>query len=450
MTSPSAAPQRVHPRFVGRYELLVRLASGGMATVHLARARGVAGFERLFAVKLCHPHLLEDPSFVTMFLDEARLAALIRHPNVVATVDVGTEEELYMVMEYVEGGALNRLQRAARRAPEKRLPLPASMRVALDALAGLHAAHEVCSADGTPLLLVHRDLSPQNLLVGTDGLTRITDFGIARAEARLHQTTGTTLKGKVAYMSPEQLQGGEVDRRSDLFALGVVLWEMLTGRRLFVGESRGEIAHAVSDGPIPAPSMVVPGLPRTLDPVLEAVLARDPERRPGTALELSETLEATDLPVAGHREVGDLVREALAEDLGQIRAALAAEPPPDTTRGRPPSQRRLLWLAAGLSAAALVAVLLSLWPHPRKNRAATRTPGTDSTATAQPTREPASRPVSSPSAMAPTRTPDAGPAAPLDGARRVRRPRRRRGQRRGRPRPRAPRTKAETYRPDRI
>jgi serine/threonine protein kinase len=442
MDSRTVHPVRVHPRLVGRYELLVRIASGGMATVHLARARGVAGFERLFAVKLCHPHLREDPSFVAMFLDEARLAALIHHPNVVATVDLGTEEELFLVMEYVEGGALNRLHRAARQRPGKRLPLTVVARVALDALSGLHAAHEVCSADGTPLRLVHRDLSPHNLLVGVDGLTRVTDFGVARAEARLHQTTGVSLKGKVAYMSPEQLQRGEVDRRSDLFSFGVVLWEMLTGRHLFVGKSPGEIAHAVTHGPIPAPSMVEPSLPRDLDAVLQAALERDPQRRVATAPELADAVEATGLAVASHREVGDYVSEALAEDLQRIRSALASEPVAEpVAAGSVRPQRRLLWLAVGLSGAALIAALLSLWPVEGEQRPLAA-PTADAAA---PDHAPIKRTVSAPALVA---EPDAGAK---DTTRRTRRrPPRRRPRRPG---PKTTKTRpkgTETYRPDRI
>ncbi len=369
-------------RLVGRYEILLPIASGGMASVHLARASGAAGFERLFAVKLCHPHLLHDQAFVAMFLDEARMAALIRHPNVVATVDLGTEgEELFLAMEYVEGGALSRLCQAAKGAPDKRLPLKVALRIALDVLSGLHAAHEVCAVDGTPLHLVHRDLSPQNVLVGVDGLARVTDFGVARAEARLHETTGASVKGKVAYMSPEQLEGAAVDRRSDLFSLGVVLWETLTGRTLFFGESLAETAHAVTHAPIPAPSLVLPGLPRSLDDPVQLALQRNPARRAATALEVADALERTSLPVATHREVGHYVQQLLADDLQRVRGTLASLPKlpmlaatprqlasearqrsTRSARPEPSSQRRLLALASVLSAAALLVVLAAVWP----------------------------------------------------------------------------------------
>jgi serine/threonine-protein kinase len=454
---PSLHPARVSSRVVGRYELLVRIASGGMSTVYLARVRGAAGFERLFAVKLCHPHLLEDRSFVEMFLDEARLAALIRHPSVVPTVDLGTEEQLFLVMEYVEGGALSRLMQAAQRTEGRRLPTAVTLRITLDALAGLHAAHEVRASNGRPLHLVHRDLSPHNVLVGVDGLSRITDFGIARAEARLHHTTGTTLKGKLAYMSPEQVQGkgGEVDRRADIFSAGVVLWEALTGRRLFAGDSQGAIAHAVIEAPIPAPSMVNPEVDRRLDPVLLRALERDPARRFAEALELAESIEATGLPAAPHREVGDTVRRLLVEDLQRLEAALAAEPEPApaptpsvAVRGKQPqsSQRRLLWLAVALSAAALVAVALSLWlasSPPVEGDASAVRPQTrqGEPARRKPDAEPA---ASQPTASRPAVTP------------RIHDIRRRRPRRRPRPRerkkgpPKGPNKKTETYRPDRI
>lgn len=379
--TPSLRPARVAPRMVGRYEILVRIASGGMATVYLARTRGTAGFERLFAVKLCHPHMLEQRAFVEMFLDEARVAALIHHPNVVPTVDLGTEEQLFLVMEYVEGGALSRMLTRAFESAAKRLPTAVTLRIALDALAGLHAAHEVRASDGRLLQLVHRDLSPHNVIVGVDGLSRITDFGIARAEARLHQTTGVRLKGKLAYMSPEQLEGNsaEIDRRADIFSAGVMLWEMLTGRRLFAAETPGAQAHALLNAPIPAPSMVHPELDRRLDPVILGALERDPDRRPATALELAESLEGVGLPAATHREVGELVGQLLAEDLQRLRDALAAEPgsvtlPVRLRRPRPPAPRRLLWLAVGLLCAALVAIGVSLWLSSRPNPAPNREP----------------------------------------------------------------------------
>jgi len=189
---------------LGRYETIRAVASGGMATVHLARALGAGGFERLVAIKVLHPHIQSEPDFVAMFLDEARLAAQVRHPNVVPTIDVSTDP-LFLVMEYVEGPSLHAVQRDLRR-QNKVVPLEVALRITLDLLAGLHAAHELTDSSGTLLNFVHRDVSPHNILLGVDGVTRITDFGVARAESRLSSTRGGQVKGKLAYMAPEQVR----------------------------------------------------------------------------------------------------------------------------------------------------------------------------------------------------------------------------------------------------
>ena len=224
---------------VDRYELIGELASGGMATVYLARITGVGGFQRFVALKRLHPHLALDAEFIEMFLDEARLAAGIHHTNVVPILEVNANQAIgyYLVMEYIEGDTLARvLARAAQLG--QRVPLPMVLRIALDLLAGLHAAHELRDGSGQPVNLVHRDVSPQNVLVGFDGIARITDFGVARAGSRLSATRVGQLKGKIAYMAPEQAQGAdEVDRRADLFSAGIVIWEALAARRLFKAEN---------------------------------------------------------------------------------------------------------------------------------------------------------------------------------------------------------------------
>ena len=214
---------------VGRYEALRPIASGGMATVYLGRAEGARGFERQVAIKAMHPHLADDPEFVTMFLDEARMAANIRHPNVVPTLDVAEEGgQLFLIMEYIEGFSLHAMKRALKK-QNGSVPLPIALRIALDMLAGLHAAHELTSSDGAPMKLVHRDVSPQNVLVGVDGVSRIMDFGIARAEIRITATQGSQVKGKTAYMAPEQIRAQPIDRRCDVYAAGIVTWELITG-----------------------------------------------------------------------------------------------------------------------------------------------------------------------------------------------------------------------------
>jgi serine/threonine-protein kinase len=245
--------------------------------VYLARSLGAKGFSRLVAIKRLHPHLESEEDFVQMFIDEARLAARIRHPNVVATLDVEDTEGLYIVMEYIEGVTLLTLSRAVQKLGE-RVPVPVAMRIALDILGGLHAAHELLDDDGRFLNLVHRDVSPQNILVGTDGIGRVLDFGIAKATSRLQVTVEGQLKGKLAYMAPEQLERHEVDRRVDVWATGVVLWELLTGRRLFVGDHPARLMKSVLTDEVPRPSEIDNGISRELDDVVMKALQRDPDQ----------------------------------------------------------------------------------------------------------------------------------------------------------------------------
>ena len=250
---------------LGRYETLRQIASGGMASVHLARVVGEGGFERLVAIKLMHAHLMEDPEFVSMFLDEGRLAASIRHPNVVATLDIDRARAgLFLVMEYVDGPSLYTLINLQTKRNEP-MPLPIVLRIFLDCLAGLHAAHELVGPQGRPLKLVHRDISPSNVLIGRDGLARITDFGVALAEARLSVTRGGELKGKVPYLAPEQLQGAAIDRRCDIWSAGCVLWEMLTLRRLFCADDQGTLIGVVLAGPRETPTEVSSHVPYNID-----------------------------------------------------------------------------------------------------------------------------------------------------------------------------------------
>lgn len=295
------------PRELGRYTLLGELAAGGMAKVYVGRQGGAAGFERIVAIKCCHEHLRTNQAFAEMFLDEARLAARIRHQNVVATLDVSDSNPLYLVMEYVEGCSLSALARAARHAG-RRVPLDITLRIVCDALAGLHAAHECCGPDGEPLGLVHCDISPSNILVGVDGSARITDFGIARATARMTLEEQSIIKGKPSYMAPEQLGSGEITRRADVFAAGVVLWELLTGRPLFRSADDWQTMHAVLTRAIAAPSTVESSVPPALDAVLLRALERDPARRFASAGDFLAALERLPLPVATARQVGEYVR----------------------------------------------------------------------------------------------------------------------------------------------
>ena len=276
---------------LGRYEILAKLAAGGMAIVYVARVQGVAGFERLVAIKVLHANLAHEDEFIGMFLDEARLAASIRHPNVVPTIDISDSEEAgyFIVMEYIEGDHLGALLSSAHKLEEK-LPLPITLRIIADALAGLGAAHDLCDETGKSLQLVHRDVSPHNIMVGRDGVVRLTDFGVAKAEDRLTHTRDGQVKGKLAYMAPEQAANGQTDSRSDLFSMGVILWECLTGQRLFRAENTAATLHRLLHDDIPTPSSVDPQL-APLDGLLAKALSRDLAQRFQTAEEFAQAVE---------------------------------------------------------------------------------------------------------------------------------------------------------------
>jgi serine/threonine protein kinase len=317
-------------RRLGRYEVLARLASGGMAGVYVARAQGVAGFERLFAIKVLHPHLAHEQEFITMFLDEARLAARIRHPNVVSTIDISDTQDAgyYLVMDYIEGDHLGQLMKQAALL-EERLPLADCLRIVVDALSGLSAAHELTDETGEPFRLVHRDVSPQNILVSTDGISRITDFGVAKAESRLATTREGEFKGKLAYMAPEHVSEGHSDQRSDLFAMGIVLWECLTGHRLFRAENQAATLNKVCLEPIPLPSALDPAL-EPFDAVSNKALQRNPDSRFQSAIEFIEALEKVAVDNGGlgsRRTVANLVKSYAAEKLARerelVRSAIA-------------------------------------------------------------------------------------------------------------------------------
>jgi serine/threonine-protein kinase len=303
---------------LGRYEVLVKLATGGMAVVYIGRAQGLAGFERLVALKVLHQNLAHEEEFVRMFLDEARLAARIRHPNVVPTIDISDTPDtgFFIVMDYVEGDHLGALLAGAHKTGGP-LPLPVTLRVIADALAGLGAAHDLRSERGELLKLVHRDVSPHNIMVGSDGVARLTDFGVAKAENRLAHTRDGQLKGKLAYMAPEQALRGNCDARSDLFAMGVILWEAVTGRRLFRADNPGATLTKLLHDPIVAPSTIDPRL-EPLDALLARALDRNPDGRYQSAEALIDAIERVAPDVGGLaslREVSAVVRELTAEKL---------------------------------------------------------------------------------------------------------------------------------------
>jgi eukaryotic-like serine/threonine-protein kinase len=307
---------------VGRYVLYGELASGGMATVHFGRLSGPVGFSRTVAIKRLHPHYAKDPEFVTMFLDEARLCGRIRHPNVVPTLDVvATDGEIFLVMEYVAGEALSKLMKTAW---QRNIPVPPRVAATIvsSVLHGLHAAHQAKDEHGRELGIVHRDVSPQNILVGSDGTSRVLDFGVAKAAGRLQTTRDGQVKGKIAYMPPEQLSGGLISRQSDIYAASVVLWEALCGRRLFDGETEAITLVRAIEGKIELPSAIDPSLPAAVDDVVMRGLARDPAARFATARDMALAIEQN-IGLASPYEVGEWVELVAAEELARRSQSIA-------------------------------------------------------------------------------------------------------------------------------
>jgi serine/threonine protein kinase len=280
------------PTRLGRYQLRYRIALGGMGGVYLAKAVGAGGVDKVVAVKLLHAHLAGDEAMGRMFLDEARIASAINHVNVCTVFDFGEQEGLrYLVMEYLEGEPLDRVLRAlvagVERHPQHQLLVA---RLLVDCAEGLHAAHELTGADDKSLEVVHRDVSPHNLFVTYDGTAKVVDFGIARAKERSSSTEAGTFKGKFEYAAPEQIVGQTVDRRADVWALGVCLWELVTGQRLFQREDLASTGRAVLDDVVALPSALVQGVPDGLDAVTRKALQRDPARRYATAREFGRAL----------------------------------------------------------------------------------------------------------------------------------------------------------------
>ena len=307
------------PRQLGLYSIFHQIASGGMATIHLARFSGSAGFPRVVAVKHLHPHLSADPAFRAIFIDEARRVSRLRHPNVVPTLDVVVEgTEIFLVMEYISGEALSALCLAARH-EQQDIPLAICSAILVGALRGLHAAHEARTESGEPLGIVHRDVSPPNIMVGVDGVSMMLDFGVARAMEGRPDTRPGLARGKSPSSSsswaPEQLRGEPVTRATDIFAAAVVLWELLTTRRLFGGGTEHQRMNKVlQGGDLTPPSAVAARIPAGLDGVVMKGLRAIPAERYGTALEMAEAIERT-IPPASQRVVGEWVARTGAEAL---------------------------------------------------------------------------------------------------------------------------------------
>ncbi len=378
-TSP---PERETPERIGRYELRFELASGGMGSVYLARLDGTAGFEKLVALKRIHPHLARDADCIEMFLDEAKIASRITHPNVCSVFDFGqVDGEYYIAMEYLVGEPLARLfTRVAKIQAQRRSPLlPLRMaRIIADACEGLHAAHELKDSNGDLLNVVHRDVSPRNLFITYDGAVQLVDFGVASARERLHKTSTGDVKGTIAYMAPEQLKAGTIDRRIDTWALGAALWEALAVKRLFKRDTTANTMFALLYEDIAAPSKFRPQIPKELDDIALKALARDPDERWQSAREMGQALRRflskqdeligpaelsewmTELFPQGQARKNQLMELArmqrapvlsipVADEFDMTQAATLAGTLPLAPKNRP-SRRMLVALVAGLVA----------------------------------------------------------------------------------------------------
>lgn len=316
----------VQPGYVlGRYELLIPIAAGGMAQVWAARLRGARQFQKIVAVKTMLPRLSEDEQFEQMFLDEASLASRVRHPNVVEILDLGEHSGvLYLVMEWIEGVPLNQLMKAAK--PVGGVPAHVAARIAMQACAGLHAAHELTDDKGMLVGLVHRDVSPQNVLVTYDGVTKVVDFGVAKATAMGGgATVAGQIKGKVGYMAPEQVRGEPLDRRVDVFAMGIVLYALTTGKHPFRRESEGATMYNIcSPQPVMAPGKIIADYPPELEAIVLRALAKDRDERYASCDEMLRALDAlpSHLRASSDADVASFVRGLFNERRASRRRQL--------------------------------------------------------------------------------------------------------------------------------
>jgi serine/threonine protein kinase len=316
---------------LGRYQLYYQVGGGGMAEVFLARDVGATGLDRWVAIKRVLPHLASEEKALQMLVDEARLAARIAHPNVAQVIDIGDVEGApFLVMEYLHGEPLSSVLRRIRKSnavPDMEM----MARIVANACEGAHAAHELRGPDGKKAELVHRDFSPQNLFVTYDGSVKVVDFGIAKAKGRIVVTEAGTLKGKFAYMSPEQASGREVDRRSDIFSLGIVLWEATTGRRLFEGDSDLEALRKVQEGKFERPAKKRSGYPTELEAIVMKALAVDKNDRFATAREMATALEEWLVhrrAVTSPARIADVMHQLFADRIAERERLLSARVPP--------------------------------------------------------------------------------------------------------------------------
>lgn len=349
LRSPGPLRVQLEGRRVGPYLLGPQVGRGGMGVVHLAT--DPAG--RRLAVKLLHPHLCDDPELARMFYDEARVAQLVDHPNVCRVTDFGRHGELlYLAMEHLQGAPLSEVLR--QRGP---LPIWMAARVVADAARGLHSAHELRDEHGQPLGLVHRDVSPQNVFVSYDGMAKVLDFGVARTRGRIASTAQGVLKGKLSYMSPEQVEELPIDRRADVWALGVILWEAIAGARLFDRGNHLDVARAVLTADVPPLRERRPGCPPELEAIVDKALQEEPMRRYASAGELADALERF---LESHFAV-DRSQVGLWMQIHVGPAELdAPDTDPDPTRMTPKTRARL-WRARLLFAAAGALMVTVVW-----------------------------------------------------------------------------------------
>jgi serine/threonine protein kinase len=291
-TPATGALQRVSAGTrLGDYEILARLAAGGMAEIYLARLRKMTSFQKMVVIKRILPELAQNSDFIEMFLDEARIAATLEHPHIVQTYDVGVVDgSYYIAMEYLHGEDVRSIMKELERR-QRRMPLPQALNIIISAAGGLHYAHEKVGFEGHPLEIVHRDVSPQNLFVTYAGGIKLLDFGIARASNRLRETRIGTLKGKVPYMSPEQCQSEALDRRSDIYSLGILLYELTLSRRLYAGSNDFEVLKEIVEGEVTPPRQIDPCYPEALESIVMRALAKSRDERWATARDMQAALE---------------------------------------------------------------------------------------------------------------------------------------------------------------
>jgi eukaryotic-like serine/threonine-protein kinase len=331
---------------VDRYRVISEVAHGGMAAVYAVQRSSIGGFEKLLAMKVMLPHLATNAHFVDMFLDEARIASQIQHPNVVQVLDVGQHERMpFILMEFLRGQSLSRLLHRVRES-QASVPIQVWLAILAQAAEGLHAAHETFGADGLALGIVHRDVSPHNVFVGYDGQVKVVDFGIAAARGRLSGTHSGEVKGKLAYLAPEQLdRTGPLTRATDIWALGVVAWEIFAGKRLFASKDEANTIWNVLNQPVEDIERLVPRLPESAARVLMASLSRQAGRRPATAKEVARVYQAAANDLGTGRDAASVMERLFAGERGveteRLAAAQRQGPPPPLRESDPTSDEAL-------------------------------------------------------------------------------------------------------------